>query len=80
MKRVVEDNKANPTGEVVRCRNVAADVVGIDKANTIEYDEVGSEAVTGGTTLKVETSPGGQEIFTTEVSVGDIVYWGIKRA
>jgi len=54
--------------------------VGENKANEVDYDDVGSEEVTSGTTLKIETSPRGQEMYEGEVDVGDTVYWGIKRA
>lgn len=66
--------------ESKRQRNCDADVVGKAKANEIDYDDVGSEEVTGGSTLKIETSPQGQEIYEGDVEVGDTVYWGIKRA
>lgn len=61
-------------------RNCSADVVGTNRAAEVDYDDVGSEEVTGGTTLKIETSPQGQEMYEGEVVVGDTVYWGIKRA
>ena len=67
-------------GQIKQQRNVDADVVGYDKSLKAEYDEYGKETVTSGTTLKIETSPEGHEIFSTTVAVGDTVYWGIKRA
>lgn len=74
-KAMPDEDQEAPTN-----RNVDADVVGYDKSLKAEYDEYGKETVASGTTLKIETSPGGQEIFSTTIAVGDTVYWGIKRA
>ena len=67
-------------GQTKRQRNVNADIVGYLHDSDVDYNDIGHETVTGGTTLKIETTPSGQELFTTNINVGDIVYWGIKRA
>lgn len=64
-----------------KSRNVASFVVGRNKANTVKYDEVGSEEVSGPITLKIETTPGGEELYTSNILEGERVrvYWGVKK-
>lgn len=67
-------------GQTSQSRNVNADIVGYLHASEVDYDDIGHEEITSGTTLKIETTPGGQELYSGNVDVGDVVYWGIKRA
>lgn len=82
MRRIVVDNKAIPNDtEPKRQRNINADKVGINKANEVDYDDVGSANVEGPITVKIETTPGGEELYSGDVAEGDTVrvYWGIKK-
>jgi len=83
MRKIIVDNQEviiDEEDDRRKCKNVDADKVGRQRAAMVEYDDYGSETVTGGTTLKIETSPAGQEMYETTVNIGDTVYWGIKRA
>jgi len=82
MRRIVVANKAIPNDtEPKRQRNVNADVVGINHENTVDYDDVGSANVEGPITVKVETTPEGEEFYAGDVEEGETakVYWGIKK-
>ena len=63
-----------------KSRNVNANVVGYEHDSEVDYEDVGHETIIKGTTLKIETSPAGQELYKKTVKIGDVVYWGIKRA
>ena len=86
-KKIVIDEKGNEIEEIIddvddrrRCRNTDADLVGYWHDSEIDYDDIGHKVITKGKTLKIETTPRGQELYSKTVSVGDTVYWGIKRA
>lgn len=83
MRQIVVDGSLVPNDtEAKRQRNVNADVVGINKANEVDYDEVGSGTVDGPKTVKIESTPEGEELYTGDVAEGETatVYWGIKHA
>lgn len=83
MRKIIVDNNEVIVDDVDdrrKCKNVDADIVGYLHDSEVNYDDVGHEIVTAGTTLKIETSPEGHELFSTTISVSDTVYWGIKRA
>ena len=83
MRKIIVNNNEVIIDEVDdrrKCRNVDADVVGYQHDSKTDYDIVGHEEITSGTTLKIETTPDGQELHSGSVKIGDTVYWGIKKA
>ena len=82
MRQIVVDNKLVPNDtEPKRQRNVNADVVGARRWYEVEYDELGMGRVEGPKTVKVESTPEGDELYTGDVEEGETVsvYWGIKK-
>ncbi len=64
MRKIIVNNNEVIIDEVDdrrKCRNVDADVVGYQHDSETEYDDVGHKVITKGKTLKIETTPRGQE-------------------
>lgn len=61
-------------------RNRDADLVGYLKSLEVDYDELGQAEVEGGKTIKIESSPHGEEYFTRAIAEGQTatVYWAVK--
>lgn len=81
-KIIVDNNEVIIDEESDRhvSRNVDADLVGFAKSLEVDYDELGSAEVEGGKTIKIESSPEGEEFFTYDVPEGQTatVYWAVK--
>ncbi len=83
MRKIIVDNNEVIIDDVEdrrRCKNIDSNVVGYLHDSKTDYDTIGHKEITSGTTLKIETTPDGQELHSGNVNIGDIVYWGIKHA
>ena len=83
MRKIIVNNNEfiiDKTEDRSRCKNIDSNVVGYLHDSKTDYDTMGHEEITSGTTLKIETTPDGQELHSGNVKIGDTVFWGIKRA
>lgn len=80
-QKVVDGSLVPDDTEPKRQRNVDADVVGYAKSLEADYDELGKATVEGPKTVKIESTPNGEEIYSGEVEEGEsaTVYWAIKK-
>jgi len=80
-QKVVNGSLVPDDTEPKRQRNVDADVVGYAKSLEVDYDEIGSGTVVGPKSVKIESTPGGEELYSGDVEEGETatVYWAIKK-